>query len=162
MRFVMDFQPRFGYARKPHTLELSEDGAVFRADGMELMLHTVGTPGTALADQGATVERHGDGLRAARTLRAGAQTGGIVLETMGGQPLRLPPEEVQARASRSRRLFGMITSRLAWTALRRARSPRPHRADRTVLHHLDPRRAAGIRRTTAIRTCARTRRGSDA
>jgi hypothetical protein len=82
MRFVMDFQPRFDYARQPHKLELSEDGAVFQADGMVLTLHTVGTPGTALADLGVTVERHGDGLRAARTLRAG-QTGGVVLETMG-------------------------------------------------------------------------------
>src|SRR6266481_6864724 len=30
MRFVTEVQPRFDYARKPHTLELSEDGAVFR------------------------------------------------------------------------------------------------------------------------------------
>jgi GH15 family glucan-1,4-alpha-glucosidase len=97
MRFVMDFQPRFDYARQPHKLELSEDGAVFRSDGMELTLHTVGTPGTTLADQSVTVERHGDGLRAARTLRAG-QTGGVVLETMGGRPRRLPPEEVQRLA----------------------------------------------------------------
>ena len=31
MRFVMDLQPRFDYARTPHKLELSEDGAVFQA-----------------------------------------------------------------------------------------------------------------------------------
>ena len=86
MRFVMDFQPRFDYARPPHKLELSEDGAVFQADGLELTLHTVGMPGTPLAEQGVTVERHGDGLRAIRTLRAG-QTGGVVLETMGGGPV---------------------------------------------------------------------------
>src|SRR5271165_4266738 len=104
MRFVMDFQPRFDYARQPHKLELSDDGAVFQADGMELTLHTVGTPGTALADQGVTVERHGDGLRAARTLRAG-QTGGIVLETMGAQPRRLPPEEVQRLADETARFW---------------------------------------------------------
>ena len=78
-------------------LELSEDGAVFQADGLELTLHSVGAPGTSLADQGVTLERHGEGLRAARTLRAG-QTGGVVLESMGGAPRRLPPEEVQRLA----------------------------------------------------------------
>ena len=30
MRFVMDIQPRFDYARKPHRLELSEDGPCSR------------------------------------------------------------------------------------------------------------------------------------
>ena len=77
---------------------------MFSADGMELTLHTVRTPGTALADQGVTVERHGDGLRAARTLRAG-QTGGVVLETMGRQPRRLPPEEVQRLADETVRFW---------------------------------------------------------
>ncbi len=90
MRFVMDIQLRFGYARKPHKLALSDDGALFQADGMELTLHSVGAPGSSLRDQGVTLERHGDGLRAARTLRAG-QTGGVVLESMGGPPRRLPP-----------------------------------------------------------------------
>ena len=104
MRFVMDFQPRFDYARQLHKLEMSEDGAVFQADGLELTLHTVGAPGTTLADQGVTVERHGDGLRAVRTLRAG-QTGGVVLETMGGQPRRLPPEEVQRLADETVRFW---------------------------------------------------------
>jgi len=97
MRFVMEVQPRFDYARKPQKVELSEDGAVFQADGLELTLHSVGAPGTSLRDQGATLERHGDGVRAARTLRAG-QTGGVVLESMGGPPRRLPPEEVQRLA----------------------------------------------------------------
>ena len=50
IRFAMDFQPRFDYARQPHKLELSEDGAVFQADGLELTLHTVGVP-DALEDR---------------------------------------------------------------------------------------------------------------
>jgi GH15 family glucan-1,4-alpha-glucosidase len=97
MRFVIDIQPRFDYARKAHKLELSEDGAVFHADGLELTVHSVGPPGTSLREQDVTVERHGDGLRAARTLRAG-QTGGVMLETMGGPARRLPPEELQRLA----------------------------------------------------------------
>ena len=83
MRFVMEIQPRFDYARKAHKLELSEDGAVFRAEGLELTVHSVGEPGTSLREQGVTVERHGDGLRVRRTLRAG-EAGGVMLETMGG------------------------------------------------------------------------------
>jgi len=105
MRFVMDVQPRFDYARRPHKLELTEDGAVFQADGMELTLHSVGAPGTSQRDQEVTIERHGDGLRAARTLRAG-QTGGVVLESMGGPPRRLPPEEVQRMLDETARFWG--------------------------------------------------------
>src|SRR5438132_2042036 len=50
MRFVVDIQPRFDYGRKPHKLELSEEGALFQADGMELTLHLGGTPGSSLRD----------------------------------------------------------------------------------------------------------------
>ena len=104
MRFVMEIQPRFDYARKVHKLELSEDGAVFRAEGLELTVHSVGIPGTSLREQGVTVERYGDGLRAVRTLRAG-QTGGVVLETMGGRAPRLRPEEVQRLADETARFW---------------------------------------------------------
>jgi GH15 family glucan-1,4-alpha-glucosidase len=98
MRFVLDIQPGFDYARRPHELELSEHGAVFRADGTELTVHTVGRPGGSLQDQGISIERRGDGVRAARTLRAG-QTGGVVLETMGGPPRRLPHQELERLAA---------------------------------------------------------------
>jgi GH15 family glucan-1,4-alpha-glucosidase len=91
MRFVVDFQPRFDYARQPHKLDVTADGAMFEADGMQLTVHTVGPP----AESGdVAVERQGDGLRAIRTLRAG-ETSGMVLETMGGPPRRLTPEEVE-------------------------------------------------------------------
>src|SRR5690349_21716446 len=36
MRFAIEFQPRFGYGRLPHKLDLSRHGAVFAADGLEL------------------------------------------------------------------------------------------------------------------------------
>ncbi len=104
MRFLADIQPRFDYARRPHRLELHEDGALFQADGMELTVHTVGAPGTSLRDQGVTLERAGDGLRAAKTMRAG-QTAGLVLETMGGPPRRLPPEELQRVTEETERFW---------------------------------------------------------
>ncbi len=42
MRFVLDLQPRFDYGRAKHSMELTENGALFRSDGMELTLHTRG------------------------------------------------------------------------------------------------------------------------
>ncbi|HEY1823193.1 MAG TPA: glycoside hydrolase family 15 protein [Trebonia sp.] len=94
MRFAIDIQPAFDYARQPHKLDLSENGAVFEADGMELTLNVARVADAASRDPGNTVERHGDGLRATVTLRAG-QSAGMVLESMGGQPRQMAPEEIQ-------------------------------------------------------------------
>jgi GH15 family glucan-1,4-alpha-glucosidase len=94
MRFVTDIQPRFDYARQPHTLELSEDGAVFRGESLTLTLHLVGPHDISLQAQGITMERQGDGVRLTRVLREG-QVGAVVLESMGGPAHRLTPEELE-------------------------------------------------------------------
>jgi len=91
MRFVLDLQPAFDYGRLEHKLTLTEQGAVFEADGRRLTLHTAEAPGAGVA--GAEVRRHGGGLHAAWTLREG-QTAGVVLETGGGQPRQLPAVEL--------------------------------------------------------------------
>src|SRR5437868_14518375 len=44
MRFAMDLQPRFNYARTPHKLEISEQGAMFHADGIRLVVRPIGPP----------------------------------------------------------------------------------------------------------------------
>jgi GH15 family glucan-1,4-alpha-glucosidase len=94
MRFVTDIQPRFDYARQAHTVELSDDGAVFRASGgLELTVHLVGGRDTSLQDEGITLERQGDGARLTRVLREG-QSGGIVLESGGGPAQRVSREEL--------------------------------------------------------------------
>jgi GH15 family glucan-1,4-alpha-glucosidase len=93
MRFVLEIKPRFDYGRMPHKLEVSDDGAVFHADGMELTMHSVGPRGVKPEDMGVTVERVGDDLRILRTLREG-ETAGAVLESMGGKPRRLPVTEL--------------------------------------------------------------------
>ncbi len=94
MRFAMDLQPRFGYGRQKHTLTISDHGAMFEADGMRLTLHTVGVRGARDGDDdGVQVSQQGDGLHATWTLREG-QSAGVVLESMGGQPRRLPPGEL--------------------------------------------------------------------
>jgi GH15 family glucan-1,4-alpha-glucosidase len=97
MRFVLDLQPRFDYARAKHTLQLTADGAHFRAEGggaAELTLHLAGSPSSSLAEQGVVLERDGDGVHATRTLRAG-QSWGVVLESMGGPPRRLHADDIQ-------------------------------------------------------------------
>jgi len=92
MRFVVDIQPRFDYGRAKHTIEVSENGAVFRSGTMELTLHTSGRrdPGDPEA---ANVERVGDGLRATVDMHEG-QVAGVVLESNGGQPKAIRPAEV--------------------------------------------------------------------
>ena len=94
MRFVTDIQPRFDYARQPHTLELSDHGAVFRSGSLELTAHLSIPHGTSLQAAGITVERQGDGVRLTGTMREG-HSGGIVLESMGGPARRVTPEEVE-------------------------------------------------------------------
>jgi GH15 family glucan-1,4-alpha-glucosidase len=93
MQFIVELQPRFNYGRTGHKLDVTDAGAVFStADGMKLTLHT---SGRRPVNQGGTQpERVGDGLRATVTLREG-ETGGVVLESMGGEPRAIGPEELQ-------------------------------------------------------------------
>jgi GH15 family glucan-1,4-alpha-glucosidase len=107
MRFVVDLQPRFDYARATHTAQITEDGAAFAAEGFtavgsktpgasgaQLSLHFAGPAQTSLEDQGITLEASGDGVRATRTLRAG-QRWGMVLESMCAEPRRLRSDDIQ-------------------------------------------------------------------
>jgi GH15 family glucan-1,4-alpha-glucosidase len=94
MRFAIEIQPRFDYARKSHKVDVTEHGVVFASDDLELTLHGIAPEGSSLAESGITLERAGDGLRWTRTLREG-EIGGVVLESMGGTPRRVTPEEAQ-------------------------------------------------------------------
>jgi GH15 family glucan-1,4-alpha-glucosidase len=114
MRFAMDLQPRFDYARKPHKLELSEEGAVFQSDGMSLAVHPIVEPGVSLQDLGISLKREGEGLHWTRTLRAG-QTGGVVLESMGEAPRRMTPSEVQRLAKETEQFWRNWTHRSTYT-----------------------------------------------
>jgi GH15 family glucan-1,4-alpha-glucosidase len=92
MKFAMEIQPRFDYARRSHAVEVSADGAVFRPEGSgfaELTLHLVGSRSGA----DTKLKRQGKGLRATWTLSEGQATG-LVLESGGGQPRRVSPGEV--------------------------------------------------------------------
>ena len=92
MRFALDLQPGFDYGRQKHKLTVSEQGAVFAADGMHLTLHTVEAAGNGeLA--GINMRQQADRLRATWTLHEG-ETAGVVLEFSGGQPRQLPTGEL--------------------------------------------------------------------
>jgi GH15 family glucan-1,4-alpha-glucosidase len=85
MRFVFECAPRFDYGRQTHDLELTDEGAVFRTPILQLTLHGAGHR---------AMERHGNDLRGALTVRAG-QAGGLVLESAApGPPRRTVPDEL--------------------------------------------------------------------
>jgi GH15 family glucan-1,4-alpha-glucosidase len=94
MRFAIEIQPRFDYGRAAHKLETTEHGGVFASKGMELTVHSIAPEGLTVESAGIKPERVGEGVRWTRTLREG-EMGGVVLESMGGTPRRISPEEAQ-------------------------------------------------------------------
>jgi pentatricopeptide repeat protein len=114
MQFEVDLQPQFDYGRAKHSVELTEQGAMFRGeDGMELTLHSFGKrdPGDPEA---AKVRRRGDGLTATITMREG-QVGGVVLESMGGKPRAVPPAEITRLADDTSAFWKNWLSRSTYT-----------------------------------------------
>jgi len=67
-----------------------------------------------MKDTGVTPEHAGEGLRWARTLRAG-ESGGIVLESMGGTPRRVTPEEAQQLADETAQFWRTWLHRSSYT-----------------------------------------------
>src|SRR5215467_3087517 len=114
MRFAIEVQPRFDYGRASHKLELTEHGAVFASDDLGLTLHGIAPEGVDARDAGTAVERAGDGLRWTQTLREG-QTGGVVLESNGGTPRRVSPEEAQRLADDTQRFWRSWLHRSTYT-----------------------------------------------
>ena len=99
MRFLIEVEPRFDYGRKKHKVEVSAHGVVFRSeDGMELTLHGIAPEGASVNDLGmapvpGTPAVGATGLRWTRTMHEG-QSGGMVLESMGGTPRTQTPEQI--------------------------------------------------------------------
>jgi GH15 family glucan-1,4-alpha-glucosidase len=85
MRFVFECAPRFDYGRQAHELELTDEGAVFHTPTLQLTLHGAGQR---------AMQRDGNDLRGALTVRAG-QAGGLILESAAqGPPQRTAPDEL--------------------------------------------------------------------
>jgi GH15 family glucan-1,4-alpha-glucosidase len=109
IRLVFECAPRFDYGRQPHELELTDQGAVFRTPTLQLTLHGGG--------QGA-MQRHGDDVRGALTVRAG-QAGGVVLESAAeGPPRTMAAEELLGMFDQTARFWrgwlGRSTYRGRW------------------------------------------------
>jgi GH15 family glucan-1,4-alpha-glucosidase len=109
MRFMFECAPRFDYGRQPHELELTDEGAVFRSPTLQLTLHGAGHR---------AMQRDGNDLRGALTVRAG-QAGGLVLESAAdGPPRRTTPEELRGLFEETARFWrgwlGRSTYRGRW------------------------------------------------
>jgi GH15 family glucan-1,4-alpha-glucosidase len=74
IQFIVDCAPRFDYAREPHEVEITDQGAVFRSPTQQLTLH--GAP---------HLERNGNDVHTTITLHAG-ETDGVVLESAAEAP----------------------------------------------------------------------------
>jgi GH15 family glucan-1,4-alpha-glucosidase len=94
MRFAIEIEPRFDYGRQPHTVEIADQGAVFRSDGLELTVHGIAPEGSSVRDLSITAQPDSNGLRWTRTVREG-ESGGVVLESMGGAPRLVTPAQAQ-------------------------------------------------------------------
>jgi GH15 family glucan-1,4-alpha-glucosidase len=114
MPFAIEIQPRFDYGRKPHELEAFEHGGVFRSEDLELTAHAIAPEGATLQEAGVTLQRDGDGVRWTRTLREG-ESGGVVLESMGGAPRLVTPEEAQRLEDDTARFWRAWLHRSSYT-----------------------------------------------
>jgi len=95
MNFVADIRPRFDYGRAKHTLDITNDGFVFSSGDQHLTFHPTGQRQFSLGEHDDTAVEHiGDDLRIRMTLHEG-ETAGLVVESMGGQPHRIPAAELQ-------------------------------------------------------------------
>ena len=110
MRFAIEIQPRFDYGRQPH--DAGDLRAWRRCSGprtMELTVHGIAPEGASCRKLGSRWSAHGDGLRWTRTLREG-EIGGVVLESMGGTPRIVTPEEAQRLARRHRAVLARLAA----------------------------------------------------
>ncbi|WP_322751366.1 MULTISPECIES: glycoside hydrolase family 15 protein [unclassified Frankia] len=92
MRFAVEFTPRFDYGRASHTVEVTGDGAIFRAGDQRITLHPARTVSWDGAER--ITDPRGDGIRGTATLKAG-QVGAVMMETGDGDPPhRLARDEI--------------------------------------------------------------------
>jgi GH15 family glucan-1,4-alpha-glucosidase len=90
--FDIDVAPRFDYGRHPHRTEVTDNGAVFRANGTALTMHLVREPDDEHLGRGNVVD---EDVHASLTLDAG-QTRGVVVESAAdGPPREIRPAEIQ-------------------------------------------------------------------
>ncbi|MFD3441600.1 glycoside hydrolase family 15 protein [Streptomyces sp. NPDC058685] len=96
MTFEVEIAPRFDYGRKPHELHISQHGAVFASDGLELAVHAVREPEDDRLLKAVSGDRD---LRFTLPLEAGQQRG-LMVESSPEGPAR------EVRLGEFEQLFG--------------------------------------------------------
>ncbi|MBP2586738.1 GH15 family glucan-1,4-alpha-glucosidase [Streptomyces sp. PvR006] len=93
MTFEGEIAPRFDYGRKPHELHISERGALFRSEDLDLAVHAVREP----EDERLLTILPGDNddLRFSLSLRAGQQRGLVMESAPDGPPREVRLEEFE-------------------------------------------------------------------
>ena len=97
MSLTFDLLPAFDYARREHSLEVTENGAVFRSGGDQVTVHLAGLLAEQLRVEEST-GADGPGLHGSGTLKVGDVGGGLLEYGPVGDPRRFSPGE-------ARRLF---------------------------------------------------------
>ncbi|WP_411108904.1 glycoside hydrolase family 15 protein [Streptomyces sp. c-19] len=93
MTFEGEIAPRFDYGRKPHELHLTEHGAVFASEDLELAVHPVREPQDERLLSILSVDSND--LRFSLRLRAGEQRGLVMESSPGGPPHEVRVEEFE-------------------------------------------------------------------
>ncbi|MEU7072715.1 glycoside hydrolase family 15 protein [Streptomyces narbonensis] len=93
MTFEGEIAPRFDYGRKPHELHISERGALFSSEDLDLAVHAVREP----EDERLLTILPGDNddLRFSLSLRAGQQRGLVMESAPDGPPREVRLEEFE-------------------------------------------------------------------
>ncbi|MEU7297959.1 glycoside hydrolase family 15 protein [Streptomyces exfoliatus] len=93
MTFEGEIAPRFDYGRKPHELHLTEQGAVFASEDLDLAVHLVREPQDERLLSILSVDSND--LRFSLRLRAGEQRGLVMESSPGGPPREVRVEEFE-------------------------------------------------------------------
>ncbi|MFF4230650.1 glycoside hydrolase family 15 protein [Streptomyces sp. NPDC001820] len=92
MTFEIGIAPRFDYGRKPHKLHVTDHGAVFAAEGLELTVHAVREP----EDERLVNSLKGEqDLHFSLTLQAGQERGLVLESSADGPPREIRLSEFQ-------------------------------------------------------------------
>jgi GH15 family glucan-1,4-alpha-glucosidase len=114
LRFAFECEPRFDYGRRPHELRLTEHGAVFHGDDLDLTLSCT-----------APLERRGTDVRGEVTLRAGETAVAVLESAADGEPRPLQVAEIEEMANDTVRFWRAWLARCTyrgrwWEMVRRS------------------------------------------
>ncbi|MFG3039841.1 glycoside hydrolase family 15 protein [Streptomyces sp. NPDC048330] len=93
MTFEGEIAPRFDYGRKPHEVHLTEHGALFASEDLDLAVHAVREPHDDRLLRALSADTHD--VRFSLTLRAGEQRGLVMESAPDGPPREVRPDEFE-------------------------------------------------------------------